>query len=139
QDNGAQRVSYAQDVQRNATELNTAMGQLQHAIADKTTTLARSKFVKADSTKQNVYTTKVTNAEHIISVTPTVVTTPSEVTAAANQVNSAKQELNGDESLRVAKQNANTAIDALTQLNTPPKTMLTDKKKNNAKRKAINI
>ena len=48
--------------------------------------------------------TKVTNAEHIISGTPTVVTTPSEATAAANQVNSAKQELNGDERLRV-KQN----------------------------------
>lgn len=124
QANGAQRVSNAQDVQRNATELNTAMDQLQHAIADKTTTLASSKFVNADSTKQNVYTTKVTNAEHIISGTPTVVTTPSEVTAAANQVNSAKQELNGDERLRVAKQNANTAIDALTQLNTPQKAKL---------------
>ncbi|MBW0794029.1 GA module-containing protein, partial [Pseudomonas aeruginosa] len=61
---------------------------------------------------------------HIISGTPTVVTTPSEVTAAANQVNSAKQELNGDERLRVAKQNANTAIDALTQLNTPQKAKL---------------
>ncbi|SQE61379.1 Putative Staphylococcal surface anchored protein [Staphylococcus aureus] len=121
QANGAQRVSNAQDVQHNATELNTAMGTLKHAIADKTNTLASSKYVNADSTKQNAYTTKVTNAEHIISGTPTVVTTPSEVTAAANQVNSAKQELNGDERLREAKQNANTAIDALTQLNTPQK------------------
>lgn len=100
------------------------MGTLKHAIADKTTTLASSKYVNADSTKQNAYTTKVTNAEHIISGTPTVVTTPSEVTAAANQVNSAKQELNGDERLREAKQNANTAIDALTQLNTPQKAKL---------------
>ncbi len=124
QANGAQRVSNAQDVQRNATELNTAMGTLKHTIADKTNTLASSKYVNADSTKQNAYTTKVTNAEHIISGTPTVVTTPSEVTAAANQVNSAKQELNGDERLRVAKQNANTAIDALTQLNTPQKAKL---------------
>lgn len=124
QANGAQRVSNAHDVQHNATELNTAMGTLKHAIADKTNTLASSKYVNADSTKQNAYTTKVTNAEHIISGTPTVVTTPSEVTAAANQVNSAKQELNGDERLRVAKQNANTAIDALTQLNTPQKAKL---------------
>lgn len=124
QANGAQRVSNAQDVQRNATELNTAMGSLKQAIADKTNTLASSKYVNADSTKQNAYTTKVTNAEHIISGTPTVVTTPSEVTAAANQVNSAKQELNGDERLREAKQNANTAIDALTQLNTPQKAKL---------------
>lgn len=84
QANGAQRVSNAQDVQRNTTELNTAMGQLKHAIADKTTTLASSKYVNADSNKQNAYTTKVTNAEHIISGTPTVVTTPSEVTAAKN-------------------------------------------------------
>ncbi len=124
QANGAQRVSNAQDVQHNATELDTAMGTLKHAIADKTNTLASSKYVNADSTKQNAYTTKVTNAEHIISGTPTVVTTPSEVTAAANQVNSAKQELNGDERLREAKQNANTAIDALTQLNTPQKAKL---------------
>lgn len=100
------------------------MGSLKQAIADKTNTLASSKYVNADSTKQNAYTTKVTNAEHIISGTPTVVTTPSEVTAAANQVNSAKQELNGDERLREAKQNANTAIDALTQLNTPQKAKL---------------
>lgn len=124
QANGAQRVSNAQDVQHNATELNTSMGTLKHAIADKTNTLASSKYVNADSTKQNAYTTKVTNAEHIISGTPTVVTTPSEVTAAANQVNSAKQELNGDERLNEAKQNANTAIDALTQLNTPQKAKL---------------
>ncbi len=41
QANGAQRVSNAQDVQRNATELNTAMGQCQHAIADKTTTFSK--------------------------------------------------------------------------------------------------
>ncbi len=108
----------------NATELNTAMGTLKHAIADKANTLASSKYVNADNTKQNAYTTKVTNAEHIISGTPTVVTTPSEVTAAANQVNSTKQELNGDERLRVAKQNANTAIEALTQLNTPQKAKL---------------
>lgn len=100
------------------------MGTLKHAIADKTNTLASSKYVNADSTKQNAYTTKVTNAEHIISGTPTVVTTPSEVTAAANQVNSAKQELNGDERLNEAKQNANTAIDVLTQLNTPQKAKL---------------
>ncbi len=53
-----------------------------------------------------------------------VVTTPSEVTAAANQVNSAKQELNGDERLNERKQNANTAIDVLTQLNTPQKAKL---------------
>ncbi|WP_430373953.1 hyperosmolarity resistance protein Ebh, partial [Staphylococcus aureus] len=124
QANGAQRVSNAQDVQHNATELNTSMGTLKHAIADKTNTLASSKYVNADSTKQNAYTTKVTNAEHIISGTPTVVTTPSEVTAAANQVNSAKQELNGDERLNEAKQNANTAIDVLTQLNTPQKAKL---------------
>ncbi|NGC39833.1 hypothetical protein G0W27_14175, partial [Staphylococcus aureus] len=75
QANGAQRVSNAQDVQHNATELNTAMGTLKHAIADKTNTLASSKYVNADSTKQNAYTTKVTNAENIISGTPTVVTT----------------------------------------------------------------
>ncbi|MBU5849042.1 GA module-containing protein, partial [Vibrio cholerae O1] len=77
-----------------------------------------------DSAKHDAYTTKVNNAEHIISGTPTVVTTPSEVTAAANQVNSAKQELNGDERLRVAKQNAKTAIDVLTQLNPPQKAKL---------------
>ncbi|HCX9025799.1 TPA: hyperosmolarity resistance protein Ebh [Staphylococcus aureus] len=124
QANGAQRVSNANDVQRNATELNTAMGQLQHAIADKTNTLASSKYVNADSTKQNAYTTKVTNAEHIISGTPTVVTTPSEVTAAANQVNSAKQALNGNDNLANAKQQANNRLDQLDHLNNAQKQQL---------------
>lgn len=97
QANGAQRVSNAQDVQRNATELNTAMGQLQHAIADKTTTLASSKFVNADSTKQNVYTTKVTNA---------------------------KGALNGNHNLEQAKSNANTTINGLQHLTTAQKDKL---------------
>ncbi|HDB2973606.1 TPA: hyperosmolarity resistance protein Ebh [Staphylococcus aureus] len=121
QANGAQRVSNAQDVQHNATELNTAMGTLKHAIADKTNTLASSKYVNADSTKQNAYTTKVTNAEHIISGTPTVVTTPSEVTAAANQVSTNKTALNGAQNLANKKQETTANINQLSHLNNAQK------------------
>ncbi|KMS25593.1 hypothetical protein FE76_14795, partial [Staphylococcus aureus] len=100
------------------------MGTLKHAIADKTNTLASSKYVNAESTKQNAYTTKITKAAQIISGTPTVVTTPSELTAAAKQENSAKQELKGDGRLRGAKQNAKTAMYGTTQLKKQQKAKL---------------
>ncbi|MEJ7346060.1 hypothetical protein WL474_12375, partial [Staphylococcus haemolyticus] len=56
-------------------------------------------------------------AEAIINGTQGAVLIPSEISNATSQVNAAKQDLNGDENLREAKQNATTAIDGLTSLN----------------------
>ncbi|HGI6254678.1 TPA: hyperosmolarity resistance protein Ebh [Staphylococcus aureus] len=117
QANGAQRVSNAQDVQRNATELNTAMGSLKQGIADKEQTKADGNFVNADPDKQNAYNQAVAKAEALISGTPDVVVTPSEITAALNKVTQAKNDLNGNTNLATAKQNVQQAIDQLPNLN----------------------
>ncbi len=52
QANGVQPLSNAQDVQHNATELNTSMGTLNVPSPDKTIKLASSKYVNADSAEQ---------------------------------------------------------------------------------------
>ncbi|MBW1064669.1 GA module-containing protein, partial [Escherichia coli] len=50
-----------------AESLNTAMGNLKQAIADKDATKATVNFTDADQAKQQAYNTAVTNAENIIS------------------------------------------------------------------------
>lgn len=120
----AGRVSAANGVEHTATELNTAMTALKHAIADKTEIKASGNYVNADANKRQAYDEKVTAAENIVSGTPTPTLTPSDVTNAATQVTNAKTQLNGNHNLEVAKQNANTAIDGLTSLNGPQKAKL---------------
>ncbi|CPP21136.1 extracellular matrix binding protein [Staphylococcus aureus] len=122
--NNAQRVSDANNVQRTATELNSAMTALKAAIADKERTKASGNYVNADQEKRQAYDSKVTNAENIISGTPNATLTVNDVNSAASQVNAAKTALNGDNNLRVAKEHANNTIDGLAQLNNAQKAKL---------------
>ncbi|HDD6776176.1 TPA: hyperosmolarity resistance protein Ebh, partial [Staphylococcus aureus] len=122
--NNAQRVSDANNVQHTATELNGAMTALKAAIADKERTKASGNYVNADQEKRQAYDSKVTNAENIINGTPNATLTANDVNSAASQVNAAKTALNGDNNLRVAKENANNTIDGLAQLNNAQKAKL---------------
>lgn len=74
-------------------------------------------YINASDDKRQAYTNQVANAEDIIHGTNGAVLIPSEISNATSHVNSAKQDLNGDENLRKAKQNATTAVDGLTSLN----------------------
>ncbi len=65
--NGAHTVDEANQIKQNAQNLNTAMGNLKQAIADKDATKATVNFTDADQAKQQAYNTAVTNAENIIS------------------------------------------------------------------------
>ncbi|HDC8907148.1 TPA: GA module-containing protein, partial [Staphylococcus aureus] len=94
-----------------------AMTQLKQGIADKEQTKADGNFVNADPDKQNAYKQAVAKAEALISGTPDVVVTPSEITAALNKVTQAKNDLNGNTNLAKAKQNVQHAIDQLPNLN----------------------
>ena len=78
------------NVKQTAQELNNAMTQLKQGIADKEQTKADGNFVNADPDKQNAYKQAVAKAEALISGTPDVVVTPSEITAALNKVTQAK-------------------------------------------------
>ncbi|MGX0074904.1 putative site-specific integrase-resolvase [Staphylococcus warneri] len=111
------RVADVKAIEQLATEINNNMTSLKEAIADKNDTLTSGNYINASGDKQQAYTNQVDNAEAIINGTQGAVLIPSEISNATSQVNAAKQDLNGDENLREAKQNATTAIDGLTSLN----------------------
>ncbi len=113
----ATTVAGVNNVKQTAQELNNAMTQLKQGIADKEQTKADGNFVNADPDKQNAYNQAVAKAEALISGTPDVVVTPSEITAALNKVTQAKNDLNGNTNLATAKQNVQHAIDQLPNLN----------------------
>ncbi len=113
----ATTVAGVNDVKQTAQELNNAMTQLKQGIADKEQTKADGNFVNADPDKQNAYNQAVAKAEALISGTPDVVVTPSEITVALNKVTKAKNDLNGNTNLATAKQNVQQAIDQLPNLN----------------------
>ncbi|MBE7600258.1 GA module-containing protein, partial [Staphylococcus aureus] len=115
----AQTVANVNTIKQTAQDLNQAMTQLKQGIADKDQTKANGNFVNADTDKQNAYNNAVAHAEQIISGTPNANVDP-------QQVNQAKGDLNGNHNLQVAKDNANTAIDQLPNLNQPQKTALKD-------------
>ncbi len=113
----ATTVAGVNDVKQTAQELNNAMTQLKQGIADKEQTKADGNFVNADPDKQNAYNQAVAKDEALISGTPDVVVTPSEITVALNKVTKAKNDLNGNTNLATAKQNVQQAIDQLPNLN----------------------
>lgn len=122
----AQTVANVNTIKQTAQDLNQAMTQLKQGIADKDQTKANSNFVNADTDKQNAYNNAVAHAEQIISGTPNANVDPQQVAQALQQVTQAKGDLNGNHNLQVAKDNANTAIDQLPNLNQPQKTALKD-------------
>ncbi|HDG6308819.1 TPA: hyperosmolarity resistance protein Ebh [Staphylococcus aureus] len=124
--NAASNIAGVNTVKQQGTDLNQAMTQLKQGIADKDQTKANGNFVNADTDKQNAYNNAVAHAEQIISGTPNANVDPQQVAQALQQVNQAKGDLNGNHNLQVAKDNANTAIDQLPNLNQPQKTALKD-------------
>ncbi len=122
----AQTVANVNTIKQTAQDLNQAMTQLKQGIADKDQTKANGNFVNADTDKQNAYNNAVAHAEQIISGTPNANVDPQQVAQALQQVTHAKGDLNGNHNLQVAKDNANTAIDQLPNLNQPQKTALKD-------------
>ncbi len=83
---------------------------LKQAIADKDATKATVNFTDADQAKQQAYNTAVTNAENIISKANGGNATQTEVEQAIQQVNAAKQALNGNANVQHAKDEAQTAL-----------------------------
>ncbi|MBE2142418.1 GA module-containing protein, partial [Staphylococcus argenteus] len=120
----AQTVANVNTIKQTAQDLNQAMTQLKQGIADKDQTKANGNFVNADPDKQNAYNNAVAHAEQIISGTPNANVDPQQVAQALQQVTQAKGDLNGNHNLQVAKDNANTAINQLPNLNQPQKNAL---------------
>ncbi|MGU3218691.1 hypothetical protein ACVXZ0_10785 [Staphylococcus aureus] len=83
---------------------------MKQAIADKDATKATVNFTDADQAKQQAYNTAVTNAENIISKANGGNATQTEVEQAIQQVNAAKQALNGNANVQHAKDEATALI-----------------------------
>ena len=82
------------------------MNTLRQSIANKDATKASEDYVDANNDKQTAYNNAVAAADSIINANSNPEMNPSTITQKAEQVNSSKTALNGDENLATAKQNA---------------------------------
>ena len=64
--NGAHQIETVNTIKQNATNLNSAMGNLRHAVADKEQVKRTEDYADADTAKQNAYNSAVSSAETII-------------------------------------------------------------------------
>lgn len=119
--NGAHQIETVNTIKQNATNLNSAMGNLKHAVADKDQVKRTEDYADADSSKQNAYNSAVSSAETIINQTTNPTMSVDDVNRATSAVTTNKNALNGDEKLAQSKTDAASAIDALPHLNNAQK------------------
>ncbi|MGT9231358.1 hypothetical protein ACVV5W_14255, partial [Enterococcus faecalis] len=101
--NHATSVDEVNQIKNNAQNLNNAMAGLKQAIADKDLTTSKVNFTDADPEKQAAYNQAITNAENILDKASGSNVSQTEVEQAIQQVNNAKQALNGDANVQQAK------------------------------------
>ncbi|HDA7699663.1 TPA: hyperosmolarity resistance protein Ebh [Staphylococcus aureus] len=119
--NGAHQIDAVNTIKQNATNLNSAMGNLRQAVADKDQVKRTEDYADADTAKQNAYNSAVSSAETIINQTTNPTMSVDDVNRATSAVTSNKNALNGDEKLAQSKTDAARAIDALPHLNNAQK------------------
>lgn len=122
--NGAHQIETVNTIKQNATNLNSAMGNLRQAVADKDQVKRTEDYADADTAKQNAYNSAVSSAETIINQTTNPTMSVNDVNSATSAVTTNKNALNGDEKLAQSKTDAASAIDALPHLNNAQKQML---------------
>ncbi|MEG3217122.1 Extracellular matrix-binding protein ebh [Staphylococcus aureus] len=126
--NGAHQIETVNTIKQNATNLNSAMGNLKHAVADKDQVKRTEDYADADSSKQNAYNSAVSSAETIINQTTNPTMSVDDVNRATSAVTTNKNALNGDEKLAQSKTDAASAIDALPHLNNAQKAAVSNAK-----------
>ncbi|CAA3920238.1 cell wall associated fibronectin-binding protein [Staphylococcus aureus] len=119
--NGAHQIDAVNTIKQNATNLNSAMGNLRQAVADKDQVKRTEDYADADTAKQNAYNSAVSSAETIINQTTNPTMSVDDVNRATSAVTSNKNALNGYEKLAQSKTDAARAIDALPHLNNAQK------------------
>lgn len=119
--NGAHQIEAVNTIKQNATNLNSAMGNLRQAVADKEQVKRTEDYADADTAKQNAYNSAVSSAETIINQSTNPTMSVNDVNSATSAVTTNKNALNGDEKLAQSKTDAVRAIDALPHLNNAQK------------------
>ncbi|CAC5597409.1 Erythrocyte membrane binding protein [Staphylococcus aureus] len=114
---GATHVSEVTQAQNNADALNTAMTNLKNGIQDQNTIKQGVNFTDADEAKRNAYTNAVTQAEQILNKVQGPNTAKDNVESALQNVQRAKNDLNGNQNVANAKTTAKNALNNLTSIN----------------------
>ena len=115
--NLANTVNDVNQVKATTSALDQAMSALKQGIADKEQTIADGNYTNANPDKQQAYSDAIHHAEQIINGTPNAIVDPQTVTNALQQVDQTKGDLNGNDNLHDAQQQASTMIDGLPNLN----------------------
>ena len=125
-------VSTLEQVQQNlqtAQQLDNAMGELRHSIANKDQVKADSKYLNEDPQIKQNYDDAVQRAESIINATQNPELLKANIDQATQSVQNAEQALHGAEKLNQDKQTSSTELDGLTDL--------TDAQRENSENKLI--
>ncbi|MEX2957368.1 hypothetical protein AB4M78_13205, partial [Staphylococcus pasteuri] len=104
----ANLVPNVEKIKQTANDLNTAMGNLKQQLQTNQPVPQTIDYTQADTDKQQAYDNAVNQSQQIIDGNPTTVLTVNEVTQALSNLNNAKDDLNGNENLAQAKQEATT-------------------------------
>lgn len=116
--NSAQNVQAVNDIKQTTQSLNTAMTGLKRGVANHNQVVQSDNYVNADTNKKNDYNNAYNHANDIINGNAQhPVITPSDVNNALSNVTSKEHALNGEAKLNTAKQEANTALGQLNNLN----------------------
>lgn len=116
--NSAQNVQAVNDIKQTTQSLNTAMTGLKRGVANHNQVVQSDNYVNADTNKKNDYNNAYNHANDIINGNAQhPVITPSDVNNALSNVTSKEHALNGEAKLNAAKQEANTALGHLNNLN----------------------
>ena len=122
---GATTVAGVNQVSTTASELNTAMSNLQRGINDEAATKAAQKYTDADREKQTAYNDAVTAAKTLLNKTAGSNDNKAAVEQALQRVNTAKNALNGDARLNEAKKTAKQQLATMSHLTDAQKANLT--------------
>ncbi|MQS33972.1 GA module-containing protein, partial [Escherichia coli] len=123
---GATTVAGVNQVSTTASELNTAMSNLQNGINDEAATKAAQKYTDADRDKQTAYNDAVTAAKTLLDKTAGTNDNKAAVEQALQRVNTAKTALNGDARLNEAKNTAKQQLATMSHLTDAQKANLTE-------------
>ena len=113
---GATTVAGVNQVSTSASELNTAMSNLQSGINDEAATKSAQKYTDADREKQAAYNDAVSAAKTLLNKTAGANDNKAAVEQALQRVNTAKTALNGDARLNEAKNTAKQQVATMSHL-----------------------
>ncbi|MBE2142721.1 GA module-containing protein, partial [Staphylococcus argenteus] len=123
--NSATTLAGVSTAQNTASELNTAMGQLQSGINDEAATKSTQKYTDEDREKQAAYNDAVSAAKTLLNKTAGTNDNKAAVEQALQHVNTAKSALNGDARLNEAKNTAKQQLATMSHLTDAQKSNLT--------------